>query len=342
MTDSPGQGPRLPSLKLYEDMNNALSQDNIGIPWTSERETTPKDRWYREAGVKFYPLSFGDMAENFSALVERNLLADMAPIPKLFNSKSILLTFGSCFADNIRKYMAALRRSTGTIHVSEGLNNTFAILSYVRWALTGDDPSMGQWFIKTPEGKIRHYFEDSLQDQVAIYSEMMSAHGFIFTFGMTEIWRDSETGGVFWRGIPQVVFQAGRHKFENSSFEENRDNLLELYHLIRQHRPDVPIIFTVSPVTLSATFRNDAAVISDCISKSTLRTAVDSVMRRNLPGLYYWPSFEIVRWFGAHIETSTFTQFSAGPDGKMRTDSSHVKDWVIEAVVKKFVEHTFT
>lgn len=342
MTNGSDQSPRLlPSLKLYEDMNQVLSVDNTQVPWSPERETTPKDRWYRQPGVKFYPMNFGDLTEDFSALVERNLLADMKPIPKLFNPKSILLTFGSCFADNIRKYMAKLRRSTGTIHVPEGLNNTFSILSYVRWALTGSDPSMDQWYIKTAEGKIQHYFESSLRDQTAIYSEMMNVDGFIFTFGMTEIWRDRETGGVFWRGIPKEVFQADRHRFENSTFEQNRDNLLELYHLIREHRPDVPIIFTVSPVTLGATFRNDAAVISDCVSKSILRAAVDTVMRQDLPGLYYWPSFEIVRWFGAHMPRPTFTQFSAGPDGKVTSDSSHVDEAVVETAVRKFIEYAF-
>ena len=336
--------PDLPhrGIRLYADMNRVLSAANTEKGWTPGRKTTVKDRWYSMPDVvKFYPLDFSDLTEDFSALVERNLLADLVPIPKLFTHESVLLTFGSCFATNIRKHMAALNRRTYNIHVPEGLNNTFSILSYIRWGLTGTDPSMGQWFTKDADGKIRHYFESTMADEAGAYTDLMSADGFIFTFGMTEIWRDSQTGGVFWRGVPKEVFDANQHKFENSTFEQNRDNLLELYHLIRQHRPDVPIVFTVSPVTLGATFRGDAAMVSDCISKSILRAAVDAVMRQNLPGLYYWPSFEIVRWFGAHLPRPTFTQFSAAPDGKIITDSSHVDEAVVEVAVRKFIEHAF-
>ena len=103
----------------------------------------------------------------------------------------------------------------------------------------------------------------------------------------------------------------------------------------------MPIIFTVSPVPLGATWRNDAAIISDCISKSILRASVDSVMRKNYPGLYDWPSFEIVKTFGAHMHKTTYTDFIGGPDGKPIMDSSHINDWTIQTIVSKFVEHVF-
>ena len=277
-------------IKRYHDIHVELSRVNSGFsPYSPERETTPKDAWFRGSGLRFYPWNFQDL-EDFSVLVERNLLADMAPIPKLFTQESSLLTFGSCFAQEIRRHLVKMRNRVDAMHVPEGLNNTFAILSYVRWGFTGSDPGMEQWYIKTAEGKIRHYLDETSVEQASVNQALMSADGFIFTFGIAEIWRERTTGGVFWRGIPREAFDEKRHAFDTSSFEENAANLLELYKLIRSFRPDVPITFTVSPVPLGASWRNDAAIISDCISKSILRASVDSVMRRNLPGLYY-PAF---------------------------------------------------
>ena len=35
-------------------------------------------------------------------------------------------------------------------------------------------------------------------------------------------------------------------------------------------------------------------------SKSTLRVAINEVMNKNLSRVLYWPSFEMMRWFGGH------------------------------------------
>lgn len=329
-------------IKRYHDLHVELSQINVDHSgYSPARETTPKDGWFRGAGLTFYPWNFQDL-DDFSELVERNLLADLAPIPKLFTQESNLLTFGSCFAQEIRRHLVKLRNRADAMHVPEGLNNTFALLSYVRWGFTGSDPAMEQWYIKTADGKIQHYLDDTTVEQESINQALMNADGFIFTFGMTEVWRDKITGGVFWRGIPGEVFDERRHQFHNSSLEENIANIDELYKLIRLYRPNAPIIFTVSPVPLGATWRNDAAIVSDCVSKSILRASVDSVMRRKLPGLYYWPSFEIVKSFGAHMNKSTYTEFRAGPNGKPVMDSAHIKDWVVQTIVSKFVERTFS
>lgn len=47
--------------------------------------------------------------------------------------------------------------------------------------------------------------------------------------------------------------------------------------------------------------------------KSTLRVAIDEVMRAGHSGVTYWPSFEIVRWLGGHLGMSMF-----GEDGNTR------------------------
>ncbi|MGB3147543.1 MAG: GSCFA domain-containing protein, partial [Paracoccaceae bacterium] len=119
---------------------------------------------------------------------------------------------------------------------------------------------------------------------------------FILTFGLSEVWYDEPTGNVFWRTIPKDAYDPARHKFRVSTVEENRDNLRAIYRLIRKHRPDAKIIFTLSPIPLIATFRDVACLTANSVSKSVLRVAIDEVVRefRDEGVLHYWPSFELV------------------------------------------------
>jgi hypothetical protein len=62
------------------------------------------------------------------------------------------------------------------------------------------------------------------------------------------------------------------------------------------------IILTVSPVPLRASFEYRSAIVADCVSKSTLRVVVDTLIRGGDEDLVYWPSFEMVRWVSGHRE----------------------------------------
>ena len=131
---------------------------------------------------------------------------------------------------------------------------------------------------------------------------LAEAGAFVFTIGLAEVWQDRETGGVFWRGIPEEIFDADRHVFRLTTVEENAANILEIVELVRPVNPTAPIVVTLSPVPLEATFRghllHDRGLRSRsrcCGSRSTRSMAA------HRPDVYYWPSFEVVRWAGAHL-----------------------------------------
>jgi len=65
---------------------------------------------------------------------------------------------------------------------------------------------------------------------------------FILTFGLSEIWYDEPTGGVFWRAVPQDKFDPARHKFRVASYAETLDRLHRIHSLIRAYRPSAKII----------------------------------------------------------------------------------------------------
>ena len=129
------------------------------------------------------------------------------------------------------------------------------------------------------------------------------------------------------------MVDAGRHVFRLTTVEENARNLQEIVTLIRQMNAEAPIVLTLSPVPLLATFREISCLTADCVSKSVLRVAIDQVMTERIQGLYYWPSFEIVKWVGATLPWSAY-----GEGGSARD----VNRAVVAAIIDTFVEAYYT
>jgi hypothetical protein len=74
-------------------------------------------------------------------------------------------------------------------------------------------------------------------------------------------------------------------------------------------------------------------MISDCVSKSILRVAIDQFFREHAPKTaYYWPSFEMVRWVGAHVDFPTLFE-----DNTPR----HVNRGIVEIIITNFVRKFF-
>lgn len=84
--------------------------------------------------------------------------------------------------------------------------------------------------------------------------------------------------------------------FRITSIGENLENLRKIVDIVRAKRGDVPIVFTLSPVPLNATFREISCISANSVSKAILRVAVDELMREraNDGNLYYFPSYEMV------------------------------------------------
>lgn len=304
---------------------------------------TDSDRWHRHTKMNFYPLLFTEaqLKSSFGDYVRQHLLREMPPFPRIFRFDRATLTFGSCFASRIRDYLKARFSVADNVWIPDGLNNSYSLLSYFEWGLLGTDAVHSVAYVKTDDGRIVNWVEASKPEHEMIRHSLVHAGGFVFTLGMTEVWRHKTTKTVFWRGVPHGVFDADLHEPYQSSFADNLDNVRRLVALIRQECGDVPIVFTVSPVPLLATFRGTSTIVADCASKSILRAVVDELLRDGAPNVHYWPSFEMVRWIGAHIERATFTLPEVSADGKILHDSLHIPDWVVSGIVETFIETAF-
>ena len=96
-----------------------------------------------------------------------------------------------------------------------------------------------------------------------------------------------------------------------------------------QVNPASKLVFTVSPIPLGVTFDYESVFVADCVSKSTLRAAVDEVIREAPSNVMYWPTFEVFRWLGAY----TGPVYGAD-DGS----SAHASEFVVNLIFKEFFE----
>lgn len=227
-------------------------------------------------------------------------LAGFTPDEPFIDGDTTIIAFGSCFANNISKYLnnlgfnVATKRDTRAYvsSMGDGIVNTYAIRQQFEWAWLNRQPSVDLWHGYKAE-------EFGYDERVRLATKELFDQGdvFIITLGLSEIWYDEPTGEVFWRWVPKDRYDPSRHKFRVATHAQNLENLRAIYDLIRSHRPEARIIFTVSPIPLKATFRDVSCMTANAVSKSTLRSAFDEFYRERRPQddkLFYFPSYEIV------------------------------------------------
>ena len=117
----------------------------------------------------------------------------------------------------------------------------------------------------------------------------------IFTLGLTEGWRNAETG-IWYPMCPGTLagtFDAARHHFHNLSHDEIVADIEHAFGHIRTINSGARLILTVSPVPLTATATGDHVLVATTYSKSVLRAAAGTLAARD-SRIDYFPSYEII------------------------------------------------
>jgi antitoxin (DNA-binding transcriptional repressor) of toxin-antitoxin stability system len=289
-------------------------------------ESWGRHRWHSD-GANLYPRSAADF-DDLPKLIREFVVPGHAPKQPLLSRDDDVVTLGSCFAAELRDFLGRFGFSSSSLWVPSGLNNTFALADFVSWCVTGEQTNRGYRYDLTAEGRVEEWTPEG--ERTAYLERLRAAGAFVFTIGLAEVWQDRETGGVFWRGVPRHIFDSDRHVFRLTTVEENEANVVRIVELIREVNAGAPIVLTLSPVPLKATFRDISCVTADAVSKSVLRVALDSALRRDLPGVWYWPSYEIVKWAGAHLPWPAYGL----DDGSSR----HVTRYLVVLILEAFVE----
>jgi hypothetical protein len=296
----------------------------------STRRSWGRERWYGD-GVVLFPASRELFDGNLAEVIREHVLIGHVPAKPMLGVDDSVVAIGSCFAGELRTYLRLAGFESKRIWIPDGLNNTYALLDFLTWCMTGRTTGTGFRYDRDENGKIREWVADEPPSR---YAERFSEAGaLVFTIGVAEVWQDRETGGVFWHGMPSQIYDAGRHVSRLTTVEENVTNIRRVVELTRSANRDAPIVLTLSPVPLKGTFRGISSLSADCVSKSVLRVAIDQVMSEGHQGVYYWPSFEIVKWAGPFL---TWPAYGLD-DGKTR----HVTRRLVGEIVDAFIETFF-
>ncbi|KAB2692649.1 GSCFA domain-containing protein [Ochrobactrum sp. Kaboul] len=284
--------------------------------------------FFRGPSANFYP---NDKSLEKSFAIDQYFTHGWMPERGFVKKSTPIVAFGSCFAANISNYLHArgfniLTKKDNKAYVTkmgDGMVHTHAIRQQFEWAWLDKAPTQELWHGYSAEEF--GYSDSARADTKALFDE---AEVFVITLGLSEIWYDEPTGEVFWRAIPKEKYDETRHKFRVSTHSETLENIKAIYGLIRQFRPDATVVFTVSPIPLTATFRPVSCIAANAVSKSIIRAAVDefyedaSKMDSNL---FYFPSYDVVMYGFNHQWTE---------------DRRHVYPHVLDFNMKMF-EHYF-
>jgi hypothetical protein len=295
----------------------------VGLQGPDEVHGWGRHRWHAD-DVRLYPDAF-PAYDDVPRLFRDHILPGHAPEEPLLVETDSVVTLGSCFAQELREVLELARFGSSSFWVPSGLNNTYALLDFVSWAATGSATHRAYRYERADDGEIGEWRPE--EEREAFERYFREAGAFVFTFGLSEVWTDRENGRVFWRGVPEHVYDAGRHEFRLTTVAENEENIREIVRVIQSVNPGAPIVLTLSPVPLLATFRGVSCMTADCVSKSILRVALDNVMAERPANVFYWPSFELVRWAGSAFDWRAW--------GK---DARHAHRYLVQCIVYQFVE----
>ena len=117
----------------------------------------------------------------------------------------------------------------------------------------------------------------------------------IFTLGLTEGWVNVQTGTTYptCPGVMAGTFDPQAYAFKNFTHAEILEDLKFARDFIKKRNANARILFTVSPVPLTATAVDEHILSATTYSKSVLR-AVAGQMAQDFADVDYFPSYEMI------------------------------------------------
>ncbi len=278
---------------------------------------------------------------------------------------SRIFCMGSCFAIEVKKVLRTLGH---TVHPFENdlppeqlsqdptrnwsrtlvHYNTFTIRQEIEKAFgVWRQQDHDYWFVKR-QGKGKapvDVFQDPYRREVFAHTKeeiiartrafdelirrgVMDSDVYIFTLGLTEVWKKKDDGRVIC-GAPGLGRGGGYDEtvFWRSGYSENYDNVKRWVDLIHARFPDRPVVLSVSPVILAQTFTDDDVYAANTESKAILR-AVAGAIARDCQNTFYFPAFELCALYEKTEKRPAYQ-----PDGR------HVTPDTVQFVLDAFIRN---
>lgn len=222
-------------------------------------------------------------------------LVQVKPYPVKMNYESEILTFGSCFAENIGTKMLNAYFKT-EINPFGVLYNPMSILNSLNDLMCNKRFNIDDLF---EYKSLWHSFShssifsnvnssiciDKINQRIEIAVNFLKNADFlVITFGTAWVFEDKKKGTIV----------SNCHKLPSEFFQRRRltvieivDGYIELFSKLLELNPALKIVFTVSPIR----HWKDGAH-ENSLSKGILLLAVDQ-LQRQFQNVFYFPAFEI-------------------------------------------------
>lgn len=268
-----------------------------------------------------YPLSeVADFSKAVDELVEE-AVPHLVPLER----GAPVTTFGSCFAANLARMLKASGVEATNLLIEESINSPLANRAFLS-GIAGDAKAPGY------RDRLHQTYGDEFLSRAR--GQLAGAQAIVLTLGVAPAFFRADSGEFAFLEDYRALLKAGKVRMRTPGVEETKVVIREILVLLRALNAKARIYVSISPVPLMGTAELANAVVADCVSKTTLRAALHEVLHEAQPrDVYYWPSFEIVRWLGGHTSLPVF----GGDDA----DSRHVSNWVVALIVERFSRHLF-
>lgn len=229
----------------------------------------------------------------------------------LINKKTKITSIGSCFARHISNY---LKNNDYNYVITEKSNEGFS----AAYGRIYNPEAIKQVFLYSEglfnpnsyDKKWNYLFRDPREKEFNWTNHIKATKKAfdrsdlaIITLGLIETWKKDEK----FLNVTPPREQINDFEFHVLTYYEVLESLNEIKELYNK-----PIIFTVSPIPLLITFRQDInVVLANNYSKSILLSAVKKLVSEN-ENLYYFPSYEIVM----NLSSQKFTNDNRHPSNE--------------------------
>ena len=231
-----------------------------------------------------------------------------------------IFTTGSCFARNIERSLAMAGFDAPAFGVVDAISGCYgdvlpdepgvdifnkytppSMYNDVRWHAESLDPLdvlydreglcwNSQIHLKSPGDPAM--MRDITRRVFDYNRRVFSADLVVMTLGLVEAWYDRERGLYLNEKPPGKFALDPRFEFRTLGFEDCRQAVSAYITTVRASNPGVPVVITVSPVTLATTMRGGDVRVRNCYSKSLLRAVTEQVSLE-IENVHYFPSYEM-------------------------------------------------
>jgi hypothetical protein len=359
-----GKDPDLRKFKFFAPafLKQKLSPDEL-----AHLEQQTAKRRERASQLK---MVFPHVGDEFS--VDRDFLEsvfEMHEGPALRHGDGFF-TIGSCFARNVAQHLAVNGHRAKTFGLAEDLNSPMSNAFLLQMMERTADEQRGilkHWietiFPDLADAEKNALIAQKHREIAELHSNLEEADCVILTLGnVVDFFRDDGSHGkpLMENIFPKFIAMPGSEDINVRSasaanlkgkgavlrlatYSETLEAIRTCIRGIRSVT-NATLVVTISPVPIDSviglvTQHLKSAIEVDCVSKSRIRSAFDEVYsaeRRTDPAIFYFPSFEIVRWIAPLMPIPAFGL----DDAASRHVSSPILNGICSLFAQTFISFT--